>query len=696
LTKATDNKTAPSKKAPAKKAAAAKTPAPKTAAAKTTAAKSTAAKPRTAKPAAKPAATKSPATKTTTRATAAKATATKAAPAKAKSPATKSPATKSTATKATPPKAAAKPAAKQPVAPKSAAKKPAARKPAPKNHPRPWIDHYPENISWECKLDQTPIFERILNACDEHGDKIALDFLGAETSFKSFGEQIRAFAGALQAEFGVKKGTRVALMLPNTPYYPIAYYAVHMAGGIVVNCNPLYSRNELHHIVDNAKAEIMITLDLKQTFEKAENLSQNGPVKKIIVCKFTSALPMVKSLLFRVAKRGDIADTARSAIADRLTDFTALVAKNHAPKPVRIDFNKDVAVQQYTGGTTGIPKGAMLSHANIAANVDQIDAWGCGLFYPPTKVIAVLPFFHIFAMTVCMNVPLVNGAGVVMLPRFDIKSLLALLTRTKANVLPAVPTLTHALATAPETRREALATLEVIVSGGAALPEETRKEFAAISDALLAEGYGLTECSPVVCCSALRVPSKHMSIGQPVPATDVRFVDINYPDRPVAQGERGELQVKGPQVMLGYYNDAAATKDAFIDGWFRTGDVGYVDDEGYVFLVDRIKDLIIASGFNIYPRTIEEAIYKFPAVDECNVIGVKDEYRGEAPVAFVKLKSGMSATSDEIEKFLTGQISKLEMPRDIIFKSELPKTLVGKLSKNELREEYAKMRATEK
>ncbi len=595
---------------------------------------------------------------------------------------------------------ATKAAAKKPPVKKPATKKPAAskstRKAAPKTHPRPWIDHYPDNISWECKLDQTPIFERVLNACDQHGDKIALDFLGAETSFKSFGEQIRAFAGALQAEFGVKKGTRVALMLPNTPYYPIAYYAVHMAGGIVVNCNPLYSLNELHHIVDDAGAELMITLDLKQIFEKAEALSNEGPIKKVIVCKFTSALPMVKSLLFRLAKRGDIANTIHSPIASIISDFGSMVAKGRKPKPVKVDFQKDVAVQQYTGGTTGIPKGAMLSHANIAANVDQIDAWGCGLFYPPTKVVAVLPFFHIFAMTVCMNVPLVNGAGVVMLPRFDVKSLLDLLVRTKANVLPAVPTLTHALATARQTRKEHLKNLEVIISGGAALPEETRKEFATVADALLAEGYGLTECSPVVCCSALRVPSKHMSIGQPIPGTDVRFADIEHPDKPVAQGERGELQIKGPQVMLGYFNNPEASESAFVDGWFRTGDVGYVDEEGYVFLVDRIKDLIISSGFNIYPRTIEEAIYKFPAVDECNVIGVEDEYRGEAPIAFVKLKPGMEASAPEITKFLSGQISKLEMPRDIIFKDELPKTLVGKLSKNELREEYAKMKESKK
>jgi len=290
-----------------------------------------------------------------------------------------------------------------------------------------------------------------------------------------------------------------------------------------------------------------------------------------------------------------------------------------------------------------------------------------------------------------MNVPLCNGAQVVMLPRFELKALLDLLTRTGANVLPAVPTLIGALAKAGDRAAPHLASLEVVISGGAPLPNETRAAFAKVSKALLAEGYGLTEASPVVCCSALRVPSKHMSIGQPLPGTDIRFIDTETGE-PAEQGERGELQVKGPQVMLGYYGDEDATKGAFMDGWLRTGDVGYMDTEGYVFLVDRIKDLIKCSGFNVYPRTIEEALSQHPAVEENNVIGVPDEYRGEAPIAFVKLRENATVTEAELKKFLVDRISKIEMPREIIFKDQLPKTLIGKLSKKELREEYAQHR----
>ncbi|MDP1730226.1 MAG: long-chain fatty acid--CoA ligase [Devosia sp.] len=553
--------------------------------------------------------------------------------------------------------------------------------------PRPWIDHYPENISWDAPINTTPVFEQVLMACARTPEADALDFLGHKTKFGELAKAINAFAGALQTQFGVRKGTRVALLLPNTPFYVIAYYAVLRTGATVVNCNPLYTVHELTHIAANAGAELMITLDLKQLFDKAQALTEAGHVKSVIVCHFPDALPGIKKLLFKLVKRRDLAKVKDSRIAAKVTLYKDMTARNETPAPVSVDPLKDVAVQQYTGGTTGIPRGAMLSHANVAANTSQINAWGCGIFYPPSRVVAVLPFFHIFAMTVCMNVPLGNGSQVVMLPRFELKALLNLLTRTGANILPAVPTLINALAKAGKQAEAHLSSLEVVISGGAALPNETRAAFGKVSKALLAEGYGLTEASPVVCCAALRVPSKPMSIGQPLPATDIRFIDIDT-NKPVPLGERGELQVRGPQVMLGYFNDDEATRDAFMDGWLRTGDVGYMDGDGYVFLVDRIKDLIISSGFNVYPRIIEEALAEHPAVDENNVIGVPDEHRGEVPVAFVKLKKGAAATEDELKTFLEKKLNKLEIPREIIFKDALPKTLIGKLSKKELREEY--------
>jgi len=558
-------------------------------------------------------------------------------------------------------------------------------------HPRPWVDHYPEGISWDIKLNLTPVHDQVIAACGRNPDAVALDFLGGKTTFSQLRHDIIAFAGALQSQYGVKKGSRVALLLPNTPFYAVAYYGVLMAGGTVVNCNPLYTVHELSHITSNAGADILVTLDLQQIFEKAEALVKAGHVKKIIACHFPDALPGLKKLLYSIVKRKDLANVAASPAAGVTVWYTDLIKRDDKPTPVAIDPTRDVAVQQYTGGTTGLPKGAMLSHANIAANMSQIDGWGCGLFYPPSKVVAILPFFHIFAMTVCLNVPLCNGTQVVMMPRFELKGFLDLLRRTKPNVLPAVPTLIQALSKVKGEDLAALDCLDVVISGGAALPAETRANFTKVSKAIVAEGYGLTEASPVVCCAALRVPSKPMSIGMPLPATDVRFMDIETNE--VARiGERGEVQVKGPQVMLGYYDNAEASAEAFLDGWLRTGDVGYVDEDGYVFLVDRIKDLIISSGFNIYPRTIEEALLVNPAVDEANVIGVPDEYRGEAAVAFVKLKDGQSIGEADLKKFIGERLNKLEMPREIIFKDQLPKTLIGKLSKKELRDEYKAMK----
>ncbi|MDB5585990.1 MAG: dicarboxylate--CoA ligase PimA [Devosia sp.] len=557
---------------------------------------------------------------------------------------------------------------------------------------RPWIGSYPDGIRWDVAIDTRPVHEQVLAACAKDPFAPAMDFMGGTTSFGDLARKIIAFAGALQHQFGVTKGSRVMLMLPNTPFYPIAYYGVLRAGGIVVNCNPLYTIKELSHIAENADAEVLITLDLKMIFEKAEALVEQGHIKSVVVCHFPDALPLVKKVLYSLVKRKDLSRPSRSRIARSISYFDEMISRHETPSAVVIDATKDIAVQQYTGGTTGVPRGALLTHANIAANMSQIDKWGGGIFYPPSKVVAVLPFFHIFAMTVCMNVPLCNGTQIVMLPRFDLKDLLALLVRTRANILPAVPTLLTAIARADSATSEHLKSIEVAISGGAALSDEIRAEYVKKSSALLAEGYGLTEASPVVCCAALRVPSKPMSIGMPLPGTDIRFVD---PDtgNVVGIGENGELQVKGPQVMAGYYKDDEASRGAFQDGWLRTGDVGHMDDEGYVFLVDRIKDLIICSGFKIYPRIIEEALMTHPAVDETSVIGVPDSYRGEAPVAFIKLKPGRSVTEADLKTFLTKTISKIEMPREFIFKDTLPKTLIGKLSKKELRTEYQAMKA---
>lgn len=553
---------------------------------------------------------------------------------------------------------------------------------------QPWLNNYPDGIDYFAPIDTTPVPERIARAVRTHAERVALDFLGKETTYAELGEAIDAMAGALQKQMGIKKGDRVALLMPNTHFFPIAYYAALKIGATVVNCNPLYTVSELTHILSASDSKIIITLDLALTFEKAEALAKKGLCEKVVVAHFPNALPTLKKVLYKLLKSKDLSKPDTSSIKSQVMHWDDLANANDVADKVDIAPD-DMAILQFTGGTTGLPKAAVLSHQNIAANLSQIDLWGLDLFRPPAGLIAVLPFFHIFAMTVCMNTPLVSGVKVVMLPRYEKLPLLRLIARTKPSIFPAVPTLSHALATAPEREKYDISSIKIGISGGAALPSETKELFAKATGGRIAEGYGLTETAPVLTCSPLYAPNKDNSIGQPLPGTDVQFVDVEDPKRFVGPGERGELVAKGPQVMPGYLNNPEANEEAFVNGYFRTGDVGYIDEDGFIYIVDRIKDTIICSGYNVYPRAIEDALYHHDAVDECNVIGAPDEYRGEAPIAFVKLVDGANVTEEELMTFIKTYISKIEMPREIIFKDELPKTLIGKLSKKELREEYA-------
>ena len=559
----------------------------------------------------------------------------------------------------------------------------------------PWVDHYPEGIDWATPIDITPVTERFFATAAAMPDRIAMDFMGKRTSYRDAVRTVEKLSAALQNQLGVRKGTRVALLLPNIPFYASFYYAVLRAGGVVVNCNPLYTIAELTQIVGDSRADILVTLNLSQMFKKAEEVALATGVGKLVLCPFALALPFPQSLLFPLVKRSDVARIAGSRVADRVLNYSRLMRGAGSFTPVQIEAEKDIAVQQYTGGTTGLPKGAMLTHANISANASQATVWAKGMYAPGRKVISVIPFFHVFSMTTCLNNSMVNGMEIDMLPRFELKAMLDMIRRIKPDFLMAVPTLIHALCGSDRARTVDLSSIVLGVSGGAPLSESVRKEFVETTGGTLVEGYGLTECAPVVCCGPIVDPGKDGSIGQPFPGTDIRFADVENPHVEVAPGERGEMQVRGPQVMAGYFNDPGATKDVFVDGWLRTGDVGYVDADGFVYLVDRIKDLIISSGFNVYPRAIEAVLETHPEVEECNVIGVADDYRGEAPIAFVKLVAGAVITDKELKTFLVGKVSRIEMPREIHFRAELPKTLVGKLSKKELRDDYARSKTAD-
>lgn len=553
-----------------------------------------------------------------------------------------------------------------------------------------WIKSYPQGVDWHMALEPAPLFHFIESAAARSPDRPCTTFLGRTLTYGEIGALVDRAAAGLQ-QIGVVKGTKVGLFLPNSPTFVIYYFAVLKAGGVVVNYNPLYSLDELTFQVKDSETELMITLDLKVLFDKVEHLVAKKTLKGAVVCSFPALLPAAKAVLFKLFKGKELAKPHASPVRDRLRLESEVLTDPALFEPVPIDPETDIAVLQYTGGTTGTPKGAMLTHANVYLNVEQIAAWAPGLVHGQERVLAALPFFHVFAMTVVMNLGIKIAAEMILMPRFVLAEALDLITRHKATLMPGVPTLFNAILNHPKIGSYNLGSLKICISGGAALPAEVRDGFMAATGCELVEGYGLSEASPVVTCNPLEGIVKHGSIGLPLPGTVLSLRDLSDPTREVPRGERGEICVAGPQVMRGYWNRPAETAAQFAGGFLRTGDVGVMDDDGFFYVVDRIKDLIICSGYNVYPRRIEEALYEHAAVEEAVVIGIPDRYRGEAPKAFVKLKAGQAATKEELMAYLEIKISKLELPADIAFRDTLPKTMIGKLSKKELKAEETEL-----
>lgn len=555
----------------------------------------------------------------------------------------------------------------------------------------PWVNHYPPGVDWHMPIPTGPIPELLDRAAAHFPLKPAISFLGRITSYADLSAEVDRVAAGLQ-RIGVKRGTKVGLFLPNTPTFIVYYFGILKAGGTVVNFNPLYTVEELTFQVKDSETEIMVTHDLGVLFTKIEALLQADVIARAIVVPFPSILPPVKSVLFRVFKRKDLANVASSPVAGRVLSGQDLSATPAHLSPIDIDPENDVAVLQYTGGTTGTPKGAMLTHANIVANTKQVVAWGKTLKPGEESILGALPLFHVFAMTVVMTVGIDLAAKIILIPRFQLLEALKLINYDRPTMMPVVPTILTAMLNFKDIKSYDLSSLKFCLSGGAPLPLETRLRFEkmAAGSTKVVEGYGLSETSPVLTANPLDGEPVSGSIGLPLPATTISLRDLNDPTKEVPQGQRGELCAKGPQVMKGYWKRPEDTEKQFVGDFLRTGDVAIMDERGYFSIVDRIKDLIICSGFNVYPRRVEEAIYAHPAVEEVTVIGIADAYRGEAPKAFVKLKSGMTATSAEILEFLKLKISKIEMPAEIEFRDSLPKTLIGKLSKKELAAEEKK------
>jgi len=554
---------------------------------------------------------------------------------------------------------------------------------------RVWHKRYDKNVPRSLNYPDVPLFRFLDETAVKFPDRTAITFLGKHISYRQLLSYANSLARGL-ANLGLKKGDRVTLYLPNVPHMVIGYYAVLKAGGICVPTNPLYTERELSHQVKDSGSTMLITLDLDLTLSKVKAIIKETDLKKVIVGRVSDFLPFPKNLLYPFVKRKDLTDVPATG---EYVAFKELVARSEPlPPQVEVDTD-DVGVLMYTGGTTGVSKGAMLTHRNLVANTLQTFCWATSgemSDTPQESIMTVLPLYHSFSMTVCMNHGIRRGARLILFPtrpKPDLSDFLAMIRDEQPTLLPGVPTLYTAMANHPRVKEYGVDCIKICNSGAAPLPVEVMQKFEAVTGAKIIEGYGLSETTPVATCNPLLGERKPGSIGIPVPDTDLRLVDQETGTRDVGPGEAGEILIRGPQVMKGYWNRPEETANALKDGWLYTGDVARMDEDGYFFIVDRKKDMIISGGFNIFPREVEEVLYEHPKVLEAAVIGVKDERSGERVKAFVVLKEGETATAEEIIAFCRERLTAYKVPKLVEFRKELPKSNVGKVLRRKLREE---------
>jgi long-chain acyl-CoA synthetase len=558
------------------------------------------------------------------------------------------------------------------------------RKTAPPSHP--WLANanYPKGIDWYAELPERPLYAIFDDAVRRYAERPFLDFLGRRYSYLEAGRLVDRLAGALQG-LGVDKGVKVGLFLPNCPYFVFAYFAVLKAGGTAVLYNPLRAKAEIAHQIRDSETELMITLDLKRLYATLDAVRGESGLKTLIVGSMVRSLPFLKNLLFAALKRRELATFVPDGFH---LSFERLIADAPAFRPRDIDPRRDIAALLYTGGTTGLPKGVCLSHYNLYANTLQ-----CALGLPTAdpgreRTVAVIPFFHAFGMTAVMNTSIALGAEIIPLPRFDLDQLLAIIAKKRGTMLLGVPAIFAAIANHKRLARYDLSSLKICTSGGDTLPGETKRRFEQVAGCGLHEGYGLTECSPVVASCSPAGLDKPGSAGVPVPQTVVEIVSLDDRRTPLPPGQTGEICVSGPQVMTGYWNNPEATAEILDDGRLHTGDIGYMDERGYFYLVDRLKDLIITRGYNVYPSTVEAAIGAHPAVQEVAVLGLPDSRLGQRVTAVIVPRAGLSVSEEDLRAFLKGKISSYETPKSVELVDELPKSMIGKVLKAELRRRY--------
>lgn len=555
---------------------------------------------------------------------------------------------------------------------------------------RPWTRHYDEGVPATLTYPDATMHAFLEDAAESFPDATATIFFNKKRTYKSISDDAWRFANGLR-KLGVKKGDRVAILLPNTPQFIVAFYGALRAGAIVVPCNPLYTVPELRHQLADSGAQTLVALSRLYPVAKAAREGTN--VKNMIVTNIKEEMPLVLRTLFTLAKekkdghrqpfKGDPGAVAFREVLDAPAEpFDAGVAKD------------DIALLQYTGGTTGVSKGAMLSHRALVANTLQCRAWHVHVHDGQGVGMAVMPFFHVYGLTVVMG-QAVQAAGAMLLePQFELERVLKDIAKHKPQTFSGAPRIYNAIINSPLATKYDLRSIDACVSGSAPLLVETHKKFVALTGANLVEGYGLTEAAPVTHCNPLYGKGKQKtgSIGVPYPDVECKIVDSETGLREMAVGEPGELILRGPQLMDGYYNRPDETALTIRDGWLYTGDIATVDADGYYAIVDRKKEMIIVSGFNVYPREVEEALASHPAVMDSAAIGKPHPIKGEEVKAFVVLKPGQTATPEELVAHTRTQLAPFKVPHEIEFRDSLPKTLIGKTLRRQLAEEDRKKR----